>query len=66
MPFNDFAGFNQLNGPIPTEIGLLTKLTDLNLGKLCIGWTYWLLIEVCEMCTLTFLDCLMMTWQVLI
>jgi hypothetical protein len=25
---------NTLNGPIPTEIGLLMKLSELNLGKL--------------------------------
>jgi hypothetical protein len=28
------AGYNQLNGTIPTELGRLTRLTDLDLGKL--------------------------------
>ena len=30
---DDIKDYNDLTGPIPTEIGMLTKLTELDLGK---------------------------------
>ena len=41
LHFVVIADNNGLAGSIPSEIGCLTSLATLNLGKLCLVWTYW-------------------------